>query len=260
MNIKKLELLKFWTVVITVWAIDALLSEVILLLNHEWHIDNYYAVPYPIVFYSIGFWLGKSMFFLIIPIALWIWYYIEIRKVKLYYKNLRINGVSILSNIDRELEHLISRGILSKEEADNKMDQLKLEYDNELTVNKEINEEIEKLNSLNSLKSLKAIDELKYKEEKAKIKSAVKELKGETGLGLKLSEINNFVKSSCYNVKIIVVTLFLFFFGILLAHEIYEDEITLLILLIQLAFFFTWLIFRRLFHKENKEQRNFWNS
>jgi hypothetical protein len=176
------------------------------------------------MFYSIGFWLGKSMFFLIIPIALWIWYYIEIRKVKLYYKNLRINGVSILSNINKELEHLISRGILSKEEADNKMEELELEYDNELTVNKEINEEIEKLNSLNSLKSLKAIDELKYKEEKAKIKSTVKVLEGETGLGLKLSEINNFVKSSCYNGAIIAVTFFLLVFGTVLTSFIEMKE------------------------------------
>ena len=206
---KKIEVLKFFIVALTIWAFDAFVSYSILLLNLRRYkgLDGY---NYPLMYYSIPFWLGISLMFLFIPVLLWVWYYFEIHKIRKYYQNLAVNGNEIIATAYNEIENLISRGILSKKDADAKINQLILEYENEIFVKKSINEEQEKLNSLNSLNRLKAIDDEIYQTEKGKIKDEISMLKKETGLGIKFIEINKYVASSFFDTPFLYISIFIF--------------------------------------------------
>lgn len=257
---KKIEVLKFFIVVLTIWALDALASYSILLLNLKSY-EGFDGYQYPSMYYSIPYWLGISLFFLFIPILLWVWYYFELSKIRKYYQNLAVSGTEIIATVNNEIENLISRGILTKESANAKKNHLILEYENEKNVKRAILEEQEKLNSLNSLNRLKAIDDIKYQTEKKKIKDEIIILKRNTGFGSKVIEINNFVADSCLDFRIIYFTIFVAFFGIIIINskDTHKDANALIIIL-QIIIFIIWFSLKSSIDKFDKNQRNFWNK
>jgi hypothetical protein len=260
---KKLSELKFWTVLITIFAFHAFVLQAFLLLNLDKYI-GYNAEPYPMAFYSIGFWLGKFLFFHLIPGILWLWYYFEIRKINRYYQNLQINGMEIMASVGKELDKMVSIGIMEPKDAEAKKNELAEEYKNETTMHEAIKAEEEKLASLNSLKKLNAIDNDKYVSEKSKVKHEIKQLRAKRGLNLKLSIINRYVANSICNWKMVLIGALEFIFILMISLALMKNNrnedmafgISLGIM------FFTFLIWIVIFGVSGFEKKhpNFWDG
>jgi hypothetical protein len=203
---KKLSKLKFWTIIITIFAIHAFVFQTYMLLNLDKY-SGYNSEPYPIAFYAIGFWLGKFLFFHFIPAILWLWYYVETFKIKRYYQNLQVNGMEILTSAGIELNKMVSIGIMSPQDAEDKKNRLTEEYQNEVTLNEAIKAEKGKLLSLNSLKKLNAIEHRKYVLEKSKVKNQIKSLIGKKGSKSIFLSINTIVLNSIFHSKLILVAI-----------------------------------------------------
>jgi hypothetical protein len=259
---KKLSDLKFWTVLITIFAFHAFVFQTFVLLNLDKY-SGYDSEPYPIVFYSIAFWLGKFLFFHLIPAILWLWYYFETLKIKRYYQNLQVNGLEIITTAGIELNKMISIGIMSPQDAEAKKNRLTEEYQNEVTLNEAIKAEQEKLASLNSLKKLNAIDKEKFVLEKSKVKNEIKNIRARSGLNVKLSSINQYVLNSIFNYGMLTIGLAEFMLMVVIGFLGYkndEDFETIFGVGFGVMFFtfLIWIfIFRNVFGFSKKDP-NFW--
>jgi hypothetical protein len=261
---KKLSDLKFWTVLITIFAFHAFVFHAFLLLNLDKY-TGYESQPYPIAFYAIGFWLGKFLFFHLIPGILWLWYYIEIRKIKRYYQNLQINGMEIMASVGKELDKMVSIGIMEPKDAEDKKNELAEEYTNETTLHQAIIAEEEKLASLNSLKKLNAIDNDKYVLEKSKVKHEIKQLRAKRGLNLKLSSINRYVANSIFSYEMLwiggaeLLLLIISSYGLLENHGD-EDKAGEIAIWIMFLTFLIWIYIFRIVFGFGKKHPSFWDG
>jgi hypothetical protein len=173
--------------------------------------------------------------------------------------------MEIMASVGKELDKMVSIGIMEPKDAEAKKNELAEEYMNETTMHEAIKAEEEKLASLNSLKKLNAIDNDKYVSEKSKVKHEIKQLRAKRGLNLKLSSINRYVANSIFNYKMVGIGILEFFLIIIISLPLMKSDRNDVGMAFGISLgimFFTFLIWIVIFGVSGFEKKypNFWDG